>query len=64
MQDDAVTEIGRLLRRQDRPQLPLHLFRLLAGGQPQQIADADAVRVADDRAAFGLKCLYGRFFNG
>ena len=50
-----MAEVRRLLRRQDCAELPLHLFRLLAGGQPQQIADADAVRVADDAARLAVE---------
>ena len=44
---DPVTEIAAFLRRKDRPELLLHLFRLLALGKPQSSADPDAVGVAD-----------------
>ena len=48
-QDDAVTEITALLRRQDVPQLPLHLLRILALGQAQAIGNANTMGIADHR---------------
>ena len=45
-----MAEIGGFLRRQNRAQLLLDLCRVLPAGKAQQVADADAVRVADDRA--------------
>ena len=49
-QHDPVAEVVALLRREDGPQLPLHLFRLLALGKAQPSADADAVGIADNAA--------------
>ena len=47
-QDDPMTEIVALLRGQNLAELTFHLFRLLAFGQSQPSADADAVGVADN----------------
>ena len=44
---DPVTEIAAFIRRKDRPELLLYLFRLLAFGKAQTAADADTVSIAD-----------------
>ena len=46
-ENDPVAEVAAFLRRQDGPELGLHLFRLLAVGKSQPPADADAVGVTD-----------------
>ena len=55
MQHQPVAEIRRLLRRQNRAQLRFDLCRVLALGEPQKVCDADAVRVANDRAGSFVK---------
>ena len=52
---DPVTEIAAFLRRKDRPELLLHLFRLLAFGKAQPAADADAVGIAYHAARHGVQ---------
>ena len=49
-----MAEIVALLRRQDCPELLLHLLRLLAVGKSQPSADADAVGVADHASRHGV----------
>ena len=49
-QNDAMAKIAAFLRRQDGPQLLLHLLRVFSLGKTQSAADADAVGVADDAA--------------
>ena len=49
-QNDAVAKITAFFGRQDLPQLPLYLFRILSFGKPQLSAYADAVSIADDAA--------------
>ena len=49
VQDDAVAEVGRVLRRKNLPQLHLNFDRILQViHKPKPVRDADAVRI-DDR---------------
>ena len=49
-QDDPMAEIGAFLRRENGAELLFDLLRLLSGGKPESVADADVVRVSDDGA--------------
>lgn len=49
-QYDPMAEITAFLRRENDPELPFHLFWVLALGQAQPPADSNAVGVADHTA--------------
>ena len=51
-EDDTMTEIRAFLGRQNGPQLPFCLFRVVALGKTQPGANADAVGITDDAAGY------------